>query len=270
MKDSRIENAWFHNPLIMLRSLIVVPKTVRGPGAFEGGDDAASVLCDGPGFGRDRAPFVFSVCTLSGRPRQEGGVVLWLRGEFRKESQRCFQVEPGAGAEGAGQVAEVIAGRRLAVQLAKPFSFAEAVELDRDDRSGVLVGRAGELGVELQGGGAFGVPEASGDGVQVGACREELGGGVVPEFLQRAGDADPTGVSAVSVGHGVGVPWRSACGVGGERVSIVRHGDTIAGRFGAASLEPFAEQLTGEQVQRQSAAVARLRRFLDALSFLTM
>ena len=61
------------------------------------------------------------------------GSVLWLRGEFCQESQRRFVVEPGARPEGAGQVAEVIAGRRLAVQLAEPFSFAEAVELGRDN-----------------------------------------------------------------------------------------------------------------------------------------
>ena len=73
---------------------------------------------------------------------------------------------------------------RLAVQVAEPFSFAEPVELGRDDRSGVLVGGPGELGVEPQGGGAFGVAEAAGDGVQVGASREELGSGVVPQFSE--------------------------------------------------------------------------------------
>ncbi|HVD32274.1 MAG TPA: hypothetical protein VNC19_01760 [Gemmatimonadales bacterium] len=35
------------------------------------------------------------------------------------------------------------------------------------------------------------MPEAPGDGVEVGAGGQELGGGVVPELLQRAGDADP-------------------------------------------------------------------------------
>ena len=68
-----------------------------------------------------------------------------MRGEFCKESQRCFEVEPGARPEGAGQVAEVIAGRRLAVQLAKPFSFAEAIKLGGDDRGGVPVGGPGEF-----------------------------------------------------------------------------------------------------------------------------
>ena len=111
-----------------------------------------------------------------------------MRDEFCKESQRCFEVEPGERPEGAGQMAEIIAGRRLAVQVAEPFSFAEAVELGRDDRGGVLVGGTGELCVEPQGGRAFGVAEATGDGVQIGACREELGSGVVPQFLQRAND----------------------------------------------------------------------------------
>ncbi len=54
-------------------------------------------------------------------------------------------VESGARPEGAGQVAEVMVGRGLPVQVAEPFSFAEAVELGRDDRGGVLVGGPGEL-----------------------------------------------------------------------------------------------------------------------------
>jgi hypothetical protein len=61
------------------------------------------------------------------------------------------------------------AGRLLAVQVAELFSFSEAVELGRDDRSGALVGGPGELGVEPQGGGALGVAEAAGDGVQISA-----------------------------------------------------------------------------------------------------
>ena len=35
------------------------------------------------------------------------------------------------------------------------------------------------------------MPEAPGDGVEVGAGGQELGGGVVPELLQQASDADP-------------------------------------------------------------------------------
>ena len=74
-----------------------------------------------------------------GSPLDSGGV-LWSRGEFCKKIQRCFVVEPGERPEGAGQLAEVVAGWRLAVQVAEPFSFAEAVELGRDDCGGALVG----------------------------------------------------------------------------------------------------------------------------------
>ena len=51
-----------------------------------------------------------------------------------------------------------VGGRSLPVQLAEPFPFAELVELGRDDRDGPLVGGPGELGIEPQGGGAFGMP----------------------------------------------------------------------------------------------------------------
>ena len=54
-------------------------------------------------------------------------------------------VESGERPESVGQVAEVVARWRLAVQLAEPFSFAEAVELGRDDRGGVPVSGPGEL-----------------------------------------------------------------------------------------------------------------------------
>ena len=184
--------------------------------------------------------------------------------EFCEEVQRRFVVESGKRAETAGQVAEVMAGRRLAIQVTESFSFAEPVELGGDELGGVLVGRPGELGVEPQGRGALGVTEAAGDGVQIGACREQLGGGVVPQFLQGAGDADPAGVPAVSVGHGIGVPWRPARRIGGERVGIFWHGHAELVRLGAAAPEPLAEQLTGEQVQREEAAVACLGGFLDA------
>jgi hypothetical protein len=48
----------------------------------------------------------------------------------------------------------------LVVQFAKAFLLAQSVELGGDDRGGALVGGPGELGVELQGGGALRVPEA--------------------------------------------------------------------------------------------------------------
>ena len=93
-----------------------------------------------------------------------------------KKIQRCFVVEPGERPEGAGQLAEVVAGWRFAVQVAEPFSFAEPGELGRDDRGGALVGGLGELGVELERGRAFRVAQASGNSVEVHTRREELGG----------------------------------------------------------------------------------------------
>ncbi len=69
-------------------------------------------------------------------------------------------------------------------------------------------------GGELQRGGAFGVAEPPGDGVQVDPGREQLGGGAVPEFLQRAADPGPIGVAAVAVRHGVRVPRLPPCRVG--------------------------------------------------------
>jgi hypothetical protein len=49
------------------------------------------------------------------------------------------------------------------------------------------------------------VPEAPGDGAEVGAGGQEPGGGVVPELLQRAGDADPATPSDAPV-EGFRVP----------------------------------------------------------------
>jgi hypothetical protein len=54
-------------------------------------------------------------------------------------------VESGERPESLGQVAEVVARWRLAVQIPESFPLAEAVELGRDDRCGVLVGGPGEL-----------------------------------------------------------------------------------------------------------------------------
>ena len=71
----------------------------------------------------------------------------------------------------------------LLVQLAEAFLLGEAGELGRDDCGGALRGGLGELSVEPQGGGALGVAEAvaeaAGDGVQVGARGQELGGRVI-------------------------------------------------------------------------------------------
>ena len=97
----------------------------------------------------------------------------------------------------------------LVVQFAKAFLLAESVELGGEDAGGALVGGPGELGVELQGGGAPRVPEAPGDGVQAGARGQELGGGVPP----------------VPVRHRVGVPRRAARRVRGEREGVFGHPD---------------------------------------------
>ena len=91
-----------------------------------------------------------------------------------------------------------------------------------------LVGWPGELGVNLQGCGAFGVAEASGYGVQVGARGQELGGRVVPELLQRAGDANPAGVPAVRWGI-----WRVATARGLPGRERTRTRPRVPGRRGS-------------------------------------
>jgi len=112
------------------------------------------------------------------------------------------------------------------------------------------------------------VPEAPGDGVQVGARGQELGGGVVAEFLQRAGDADPSGVPAVPVSHRVGVPRRTARRVRGESERVFGHVDAKISRLSATTLEPLTEQLAGQKVQRQDAAFTVLGRLLDPVALL--
>ncbi len=123
-------------------------------------------------------------------------------------------------ADDRGEGCEAVAtGSRqvMVVELAEAFFLAKAVELGGDDDGRGLVGGACELGVGLQRRRALGMAEATGHRVQVGACGQKLGSGVVPEFLQRAGDADPAGVPAVPVRHGVRVPRLAACRVGRER-----------------------------------------------------
>jgi hypothetical protein len=60
----------------------------------------------------------------------------------------------------------------LTVELAEPFLLAEPVKAGGDDGGGEPVGGFAELGVELQGGRALCVAEATGDGVQVDARRK--------------------------------------------------------------------------------------------------
>jgi hypothetical protein len=89
------------------------------------------------------------------------------------------------------------------------------------------------------------VAEASGDGVKIGARSQELGSGVVPELLQRAGDADPAGVAAVAVCHGVRIPRLAACWVGRERERVFGYLDAKRPGLGPAALKPLLEELTG-------------------------
>lgn len=84
----------------------------------------------------------------------------------------------------------------------RAFSFAEAIELGQDDCGGGL----GELGAELKCGGAFGVAEAPGDGVDVHPCGAMTG----DISLRAARAADYNGIIAVVDdwwGHG---PSRAA------------------------------------------------------------
>lgn len=169
---------------------------------------------------------------------------------LRKPRQSCMFVKPGLWPDDCSKGSKpggAGCGQMLAVELAEPFFSAELVELGRDDRGRVLVGRTGELGVELQGGGALRVAETPGDGLQVRARGQQLGGRVMPQLLQRACDADPAGVPAVPVGHRVGVPWRAACRVGGERECAFRHPGSEVPRLGTAALESLAKQFTGQQ-----------------------
>jgi len=192
-------------------------------------------------------------CEL-GEPRQSS--------IFFKPNLRTDDRSEGSEPIGAGS------RQMLAIELPEPFFPAELVKLGRDDHGGALVGGPSELGVELQRGGTLRVAQAPGDGVQVGARGQELGGGVVPKLLQRAGDADPASVAAIPVRHRVGVPRRVACRVGGERERVVRYLDAEGLGFGAAALESLAEQLASQQVQGQDAALAVLGRLLDPVALL--
>ena len=90
-------------------------------------------------------PKLTSVDSLRGFTWAGIGHSLRYRDEFLEETQGRFVVESGERPESVGQVAEVVARWRLAVQVTESFPLAEAVELGRDDRSGVPVGGPGEL-----------------------------------------------------------------------------------------------------------------------------
>jgi hypothetical protein len=70
------------------------------------------------------------------------------------------------------------------------------------------------------------------------------------------------------VRHRVGIPWRAACRVRGERERVFRDLDAEGLGLGAASLESFAEQLAGQQVEGQDAALAVFGCLLDPASLL--
>ena len=56
--------------------------------------------------------------------------------------------------------------------------------------------------------------------------------------------------------------------VGRERERVLRHLHADGVGLGTATLEPVAEQLTGQQVQGQDAAISVLRRLFDVLPVL--
>jgi hypothetical protein len=63
----------------------------------------------------------------------------------------------------------------------------------------------------------------------------------VAELLQRAGDADPAGVPAVPVGHGVWVPRLAARRVGRKRERVLGYLDAESPGLGAAAQETLVE-----------------------------
>jgi len=106
------------------------------------------------------------------------------------------------------------------------------------------------------------------DGIEVDSGVEELGGRVVAELLERAGDADPTGIATVAVGHGVGIPRRTAVRLGRERVGASRCTPTAIRGIMTAAAEPVGEQLACQRVEGDPPPVAVLGRLLDVLPLL--
>ena len=68
--------------------------------------------------------------------------------------------------------------------------------------------------------------------------------------------------------HRVRVPRLAACRVGREREGVFGHLDAEGTGLGAAALEPLLEELAGQQVQGQDAALSVLRCLLDVLALL--
>jgi hypothetical protein len=86
-----------------------------------------------------------------------------------------------------------------------------------------LVGFGDPRGVDLErGGAAAGVAEAAGDGADVDAGGDELGGGVVAQLVQGGVDTQPGGEVVVPLGHRGRLQRRSTIGRCGEEVCVGR------------------------------------------------
>jgi hypothetical protein len=70
------------------------------------------------------------------------------------------------------------------------------------------------------------------------------------------------------MGHRVGIPRLAAGRIGRERERVLRYLDAEGARLSAAAPEMLLEQLAGQQVQRQDAALPVLRCLLDVLALL--
>src|SRR4051794_26941301 len=91
-----------------------------------------------------------------------------------------------------------------------------------DGAGGALVCFADPRRVDLQRrGSATPMPKAAGDGAEVDACREELGGVVVPQLVQGRGDPESLGHAIEPLSHGVGHEWTPTVRVQREEEGLV-------------------------------------------------
>ena len=98
-----------------------------------------------------------------------------------------------------------------------------AVEAAAEDFGGAAVGFAYPGGVDAQGGGsASAVAEVAGDGTQVDAGGQQLGGGVVAQGVQVAGDAEFGAHVHVAVADRGGVERLAGVRLVGEQVRVLR------------------------------------------------
>ncbi|MGH3231269.1 MAG: hypothetical protein ACRDOA_22270 [Streptosporangiaceae bacterium] len=75
-------------------------------------------------------------------------------------------------------------------------------------------------------------------------------------------------VATVPVGHRVGVPRHVPRWIRGERERIIGNCHPDGRELSAAAAEAIGEQLTGQKVQGQAAALTVLRGLLDPLALL--